>query len=147
MHLRGALQMYSLMSKRGKVVMLGSSSLKIGFGRFLLPVPRILWWPFLNRMAQNSFDHAASLSDKHHLVRNLVVTKLPRYGNPLEPATIANQLDLSISEVNQILEELESGKTFLYRDTTGSVEWAYPVTAANTPHHLTFSTGENIYGA
>ncbi|OGO41196.1 MAG: hypothetical protein A2Z04_05735 [Chloroflexi bacterium RBG_16_57_9] len=27
------------------------------------------------------------------------------------------------------------------------VVWAYPVTVARTPHHLTFSTGEQVYAA
>ena len=125
----------------------GSSSLKLNVGRIFIPVPGLIWRPLLTRMAQKSFEHTASLGEDHHLVRNLVVTELPRNDGPLEPATIASQLDLSLSEVNQILAELEAGKTFLYRDSAGSVEWAYPITVADTPHHLTMSTGEKISGA
>ena len=29
----------------------------------------------------------------------------------------------------------------------GAVTWAYPVTVDQTPHHLTFNTGEKIYAA
>jgi hypothetical protein len=51
------------------------------------------------------------------------------------------------SRVVEILDELERHLTFLYRDASGAVAWAYPVTAAQTPHHLTFSTGERVNAA
>jgi len=37
--------------------------------------------------------------------------------------------------------------TFLFRNKEGEVVWAYPVTVDKTPHHLTFSTGEQLYAA
>jgi hypothetical protein len=37
--------------------------------------------------------------------------------------------------------------TFLFRNEHGAVEWAYPVTAARTPHRVAFSTGERINAA
>ena len=37
--------------------------------------------------------------------------------------------------------------TFLFGDEWGAVEWAYPVTAAQTPHRLAFSSGERINAA
>jgi len=49
--------------------------------------------------------------------------------------------------VLRILDELEKKMTFLYRDEQGAVLWAYPVTAARTPHRITFSSGERISAA
>jgi hypothetical protein len=37
--------------------------------------------------------------------------------------------------------------TFLFRNDGGSVTWAYPVTVEQTPHHMSFSTGERAYAA
>jgi hypothetical protein len=37
--------------------------------------------------------------------------------------------------------------TFLYRNERGEVTWAYPVTVAQTPHRLTFGSGEQVNAA
>jgi hypothetical protein len=37
--------------------------------------------------------------------------------------------------------------TFLFRNEQGSVTWAYPVTVDQTPHRVTFSSGEQVYAA
>jgi hypothetical protein len=49
--------------------------------------------------------------------------------------------------VNDVLDELERRMTFLFRNQAGAVAWAYPVTVDVTPHHVTFSTGEQVYAA
>jgi hypothetical protein len=87
------------------------------------------------------------LSEEHHLVRNFVVRELPQRGEPLSPEFISEQLNLSLARVRAILEDLEKNLTFLYRNKQGRVAWAYPVTADETPHKITFSTGERINSA
>ena len=87
------------------------------------------------------------MSEEHHLVRNFVVRELPNAGEPLSPEFIAQELDLPVSRVVLILEELEKHLTFLFRNKQGAVTWAYPVTVDRTPHHVTFNTGEQIYAA
>ncbi len=87
------------------------------------------------------------MSESHHLVRNFVVKELPQKGAPLSPEFISRRLDLPLAGVNSILEELEKNLTFLYRNKQGSVAWAYPVTADETPHKISFSTGERINAA
>lgn len=119
----------------------------IGLGRFFLPIPRTLWFPILTRMAKRTFSHGAELSSNQRRVRNFAVTEIAKTGRPIEPIRFAEELDLSLAEVSQILDELESGKTFVYRDSSGAVEWAYPVTAAKTPHQLKLDTGESISAA
>ena len=37
--------------------------------------------------------------------------------------------------------------TFLFRNPAGDVTWAYPVTVDQTPHQVTFSSGEKLYAA
>jgi hypothetical protein len=87
------------------------------------------------------------MSAEHHLVRNYVVRALPSVGKPLTPDFIGAAVGLATDRVIAILSELERHLTFLYRDSAGAVTWAYPVTVDRTPHHLTFSTGEQIYAA
>jgi hypothetical protein len=87
------------------------------------------------------------MSAEHHLVRNFVVSELPRIGRPLSPELIAQRLDLPEARVRIILEDLEKHLTFLFRNAQGAVAWAYPVTTDQTPHRVTFSTGEQIHAA
>ena len=68
-------------------------------------------------------------------------------GVPLAPEYIAEKLHWPLDRVNVTLEDLERRMTFLYRDSEGAVAWAYPVTADETPHHVTFDTGERINAA
>jgi hypothetical protein len=49
--------------------------------------------------------------------------------------------------VVSILDDLEARMTFLFRGERGVVTWAYPVTVDQTPHRVTFGTGERIYAA
>jgi hypothetical protein len=44
-----------------------------------------------------------------------------------------------------ILDELEEHLTFVFRGDRRAVSWAYPVTVDETPHHASFSTGEEAY--
>lgn len=101
----------------------------------------------LAHVSAHSNQRLAFMSDLHHRVRYHVVRELPRLGKPLSPTSIATALDLSLTQVNDILAELEQNLFFLVRNPKGEVVWAFPVTVAETPHRLTFSSGEQCYGA
>jgi hypothetical protein len=124
-----------------------SGRLLIGLGRHVIPMPRWLWQWRIGKAAQRTKAKLGFMSEEHHLVREFAVRELPRVGEPLSPEFIAEELDLPVDRVKSILEELDKHMTFVCRDVQGSVVWAYPVTAAKTPHHLTFSTGEQVYAA
>jgi hypothetical protein len=87
------------------------------------------------------------MSEEHHLVRDFAVRGLPRAGKPLSPEQIGQALGLPIARVVALLDELEKGMTFLFRNEEGAVTWAYPVTVDPTAHHVNFSTGERVYAA
>ena len=87
------------------------------------------------------------MTENHHRVRNFVVTELPKQGVALSPAYIAQQLALPLLDVSTILNDLEHHMTFLYRNEQGEVTWAYPVTVDQTPHKMSFSSGERINAA
>jgi hypothetical protein len=125
---------------------MGNRLLK-GFWKLMIPVPGALWE---KRVAGSRKAIQASLgfmSEDHHAVRNFAVRELPVEGRPLPPELIAERLELPLDRVNAILKELEEHMTFLFRNGDGHVAWAYPVTVDETPHRLTFSSGETLYAA
>lgn len=114
-----------------------ADNLLLGVSRYLLPIPRFIWQRQVRGDARLDF-----MSDDHHRVRDFVVTEIPKVGKPLSPAYIAQALGLPSDRLSVILDDLETHMTFLFRNPQGDVEWAYPVTAAGTPHHIAFSSGE-----
>ena len=119
----------------------------LGKGRQIIGTPRNAWESQLSHVPQHFEERLAFMSDEHHLVRYFVVRELPRIGAPIEPEFISRSLNLSPDRVNRILDELERHLFFLVRNREGAVSWAYPVTTDKTSHHLTFSTGDQIYAA
>ena len=119
-----------------------NNNLLLGVSRYLLPIPRFVWQRQVRGAANLAF-----MSTDHQRVRDFVVLEIPKTGKPLSPACIAQALSLPTDRVGVILDELEQHLTFLFRNSQGEVEWAYPVTAASTPHHIAFSSGERIDAA
>ena len=124
-----------------------NKNLLLGMWRYLLPVPPRIWNGEVQRSAEGGIQAIKFMSADHHRVRDLVVRELPRYGRPIPPGWIAAQLGLPLERVTVILDELERGMTFLFRNPLGEVAWAYPVTVDTTPHLVTFSSGEKLYAA
>ncbi len=119
----------------------------MGIGRYMLPVPGLLWKPRARAGARHASASLAFMSEEHHLVREFAVRELPQTGKPMPAEFIAAELDLPLERVEVILADLEKHMTFVCRNEDGAVEWAYPVTAYKTPHAVTFSTGERLYSA
>jgi len=118
-----------------------------GQGRQYLAIPRHKWEEHLSQVPGHDDPRHAFMTAAHHQVRNFVVRELPRLGKPMSPPFIAQHLDLPLEQVTPILNDLEQHLFFLFRDDQGAVVWAYPVTVAQTPHALTFSSGERLYAA
>ena len=118
-----------------------------GKGSDLVEEPQGTWEAHLARAPAEYEKLLRFMSDDHHRVRYYVVLELPRRGRPLSPEAIAQALGMPEARVGAVLEELERNLFFLVRDRAGAVSWAFPVTAARTPHHLTFSTGERLDAA
>ena len=121
-------------------------NLLFGIWRYLLPVPPAIWRRQVDGPQEIGPDLAFMTAD-HHRVRDFVVLELPSAGKALSPQVIALKLELPLEQVQTILDELERHKTFLFRNPQGEVAWAYPVTVDVTPHHITFSSGEQVYAA
>jgi hypothetical protein len=124
-----------------------ANALLKGLWKLMIPIPGPLWE---SRVVAARRDIQASLGfmgEDHHAVRNFVVRELPTEGKPLSPELVAGRLDLPVERVKAILDELEAHMTFCFRNSEGHVTWAYPVTVDETPHRVTFSSGETLYAA
>jgi hypothetical protein len=120
----------------------------LGFWRAMIGVPPALWRSEIARNVAKTRARVASLiGDEHRRVQHFCVRELPRVGAPLRPQAIAEGVDMPLERVHVLLDELEAAMTFLYRNPSGEVHWAYPVTTDETPHLVTFSTGEQIHAA
>ena len=119
----------------------------LSFGRWLLPIPAILWQREVRRGGEAVRGSLRFMSADHHRVRDFVVLEIPRRAEPLSPLLIASELNLPVERVGNIIEDLEKHLTFLFRNEDGAVSWAYPVTSDPTPHRVFFSSGEQIYAA
>ena len=117
----------------------------LGLGRFMIPLPRAIWQRALGTSARKTRAGLRFMSSDHHRVRDFAVTELPRAGRPLPAEAIQSALELPASRVRAILDELERRLLFLFRNPTGEVTWAYPVTVDETPHRARFGTGEEAY--
>jgi len=123
------------------------NTILLGQGRQIIEHPWESWARHLDAASEHGKARLSFMSEAHHRVRYFVVRELPYIGRPIEPALIAEELKLPLDQVKTILDELEQNLFFLFRNEQGAVAWAYPVTVDETPHHLTFDTGEQLYAA
>jgi hypothetical protein len=113
----------------------------------MVPIPRALWKRMIIQEVRKAEKRLDFMTPEHRTVHHFVVRELPRVGGPLSPEFAAQGMNLPVERVTTILAELEDHMTFLFRDEQGAVTWAYPVTADETPHRVTFSTGEQVCAA
>ena len=123
------------------------SKLMVGLWRFILKLPPAMWEKQIRKSGQRFTSELAFMTGPHRRVHHHVVRALPGAGGPLSPGAIAADTNLPLETVTTILDDLEKHMTFLFRNDRGEVVWAYPVTVAETPHRLTFNTGERLFAA
>jgi hypothetical protein len=123
--------------------------LMLGLWKYMFSVPSFLIDPKKQLERQKMRFEAAMgfMTEDHRRVHHFAVRELPQAGKPLSPEFIAGKLGLPRERVVSVLDDLEKHMTFLFRNRQGEVTWAYPVTVDKTPHHLTFSSGEQVYAA
>lgn len=112
----------------------------LGVGRRMVPVPEFLFRPMVQRDARKLARRPALEPDQRR-VQHFAVREIPRRREPIAPEVFARELNLPTEEVSQILDELERRMTYLCRRGGESVNWAYPVTAEETPHQVRIDGG------
>ncbi len=118
-----------------------------GRGREIVEIPREQWENNLAEAPERMKPRLDWMSERHHAVRYFVVEELARFGKPIPPDLISERLRIHLEDANRILDDLEKHLFFLVRNDSGEVSWAFPLTVEQTPHQLTFSTGEKVYAA
>lgn len=112
----------------------------LGVGRRMVPVPEFLFRPMVNRDARKLAKRQDIEPDERR-VQHFAVREIPRRREAISPEVFAAELDLSLEEVRRILDELQRRMTFLCRRGGDDVNWAYPVTADETPHQVRIDGG------
>jgi hypothetical protein len=119
----------------------------LGFKRHMLPIPHALFRRAMKAGASKTRRVLGGLDDRQRRVHHFVVRDLPRLAKPMPPDHIAEALEMDLDRVIEIVDELERRLIFLFRPGGRDVVWAYPVTVADTPHWMAFSTGERLNAA
>lgn len=119
----------------------------IGIDRYMFRLPGFAWRRAVAAEAAKARKHLGFMTPEHHLIRNFVVREIARTRWPLSPAYISEALEIEPKTTAEIIDELEKGMTFLFRNEKGEVVWAYPVTAEKTPHTVRLNTGEEFSAA
>lgn len=122
---------------------------RLGISRWLLPLPGALWRrQIIGAAGSIAAENRHFMSAEHRRVHHAAVRELPHFGStPLDAKRLAEIAKVSLERTEGILDDLERRMTFLVRDRSGAVRWAYPVTIDTTPHHVTFKTGERLDAA
>ena len=113
----------------------------------LTSLPTAEWKQLVLDAVERGRKRLAFMSADHHKIRRAAVTELVRTGKPIAPGSFASQFEFPLPRVVEILVELERHLFFLVRTSEVAVSWAFPVYNDKSPHKLTFSTGERLYGA
>jgi hypothetical protein len=119
----------------------------LGIKRHMLPIPEALFRRAMKAGTRKTYRALGGLDEEQRRVHHFVVRDLPRLAEPMPPEHIAGALEMDLDRVIEIVDELERRLIFLFRPGGRDVVWAYPVTVAETPHHMAFSTGERLNAA
>ena len=125
-----------------------ADTLLVGRGRDIHRVPAAEWREKLAGAHSATAHRFAFMTPEHRRMRFTAVRLLPlNRRRPLSIRRLSRAARLTESSVDRILDDLQRHLFFLVRNRRGAVSWAFPVTCDRTPHHLTFSSGERLWGA
>lgn len=123
------------------------SGILVGEGRDIRKIPDDEFVKAMKQLPERMAKRVEFMSRDHHVVRDFVVHEMPQQNRAISPGQIATATAIDSQRVLTILSELEKHLFFLVRNSEGDVNWAFPVTTDPTAHHLSFSSGESIFGA
>lgn len=98
-------------------------------------------------MANAICRKSGDVSDEERKVHYFVVKSLSDTNEPVTPEYIANTLGMPLDRVKAIVDKLEEMKIFFYRYDCPGINWAYPVTAEDSGHKVTFNAGAQLNAA
>ena len=123
------------------------NTLVVRLGRVGMRLPASMWRRVVRAGARRAGKRLESLSSDHRRVRDFTVTEIIGTGRAVAPERIAEGTGIPADRIPGLLEDLERAKVFLFRSDGSSVNWAYPVTAEETPHRIRLETGERCFAS
>ena len=121
--------------------------LYLGFRGFMMRIPPLLSDKGAKISEKGAKANADCLSEEERKVHHFIVMKMAVVKKPISTALIANELWMPKDRVQQIINKLESLKTFIYRADGEGISWAYPLSLENTGFRMTASSGEQFFAA
>ena len=119
----------------------------MGIWRFMIPLPQAIIKKDISTMANAICRKTADVSDEERKVHYFVVTTMTDTSEPVSSEYIAEKLDMPLDRVRDIVDKLEEMKVFFYKYNSQGINWAYPVTAEDSGHKMTFSAGAQVNAA
>ncbi len=124
------------------------SFVRIGRGKTIERMDEAAWKDAVVAHVARMPERLSFMTPAHHRVRNAAVLALTRTGGrPLSMTHLAAAAAVDETDTRAIAAELERNLFFVVRQGEDFVSWAYPVTVDRTPHRVTFSSGETVFGA
>jgi len=119
----------------------------VGFRGFMMRIPPLLSNRGTRKGEKGAKANADSLSKEERRVHHFIVMKMAVVNDPISAELIAGELGMPNDQVIEIINNLESLKTFIYRSDGKGINWAYPLSLENTGFRLTASSGEQFFAA
>ena len=121
--------------------------LYMGFRGFMMRIPPLLSDRGARKGEKGVKANADSLSKEERRVHHFIVMKMAVAKDPITAELIASELGLQNYQVLEIINKLESLKTFIYRSDGKGINLAYPLTLENTGFRMKASSGEQFFAA
>ncbi len=122
-------------------------SVRVGISGITFPIPSFIIKKIVSSGIKEARKKVSRFSDLKRQIHHWVVKEIPGRKTPVLLPEIAEHFDQDITTIESIVQELEDEKTFLFRNRSEGINWAYPVTLDSTPHTVTFSSGETVNSA
>jgi hypothetical protein len=119
----------------------------MGFGGFMMRIPPLLSNKGAKKGENSAKANADSLSKEERRVHHFIVMKMAVVKDPITAKLISSELGMPNDQVHQIIDKLESLKTFIFRSDGKGINWAYPLSLENTGFRMTASSGEQFFAA
>jgi hypothetical protein len=121
--------------------------LYIGFRGLMMRIPPFLSNKGARKGEKGAKANADSLSKEERSVHHFIVMKMTVIKEPITAKLIADELGMPYDRTLEIINKLESLKTFIYRSKGNGINWAYPFSLEKTGFKVTASSGEQFFAA
>ena len=121
--------------------------LYLGIRGFMIRIPPFLSSKGAKKGQEGAKANAGRLSNEERRVHHFIVEKMAVAQSPITAGFISDELGIAENRVQEIIDKLESLKTFIYRSESDGINWAYPFSLENTGFKMTASSGEQFNAA